>query len=271
MVVYTIAETIEPTRIEVYKKTAEYELIIDIFEPEGHKPGDKRACAIAMHGGGWTGGQAWIFDSFAVQFAKMGMVGVSVQYRLIGKEPNVTPFECVKDGRSVMRYLKANAARLGIDPDKIVATGGSAGAHVAAGTEMFDGVDDSLDDLSISPKPAAVMLYYPVIDTSADGGYGNAKCGAEWEKISPAHNVRPGMAPIFLAATKEDKVTPYKGVERFEKAMAQAGNKYDSLIKETGVHGYFLYDLELFKEVMIRSEEFLIGCGVLSEKKWPGL
>jgi acetyl esterase len=263
MVVYTLAETLTPTRIEIYKKTPEYELKAHFYEPAGHKPGDKRGCVFALHGGGWTGGEPWIFDSFANEFMKMGLVGISAQYRLIGKEPNVTPFECAKDGRSLMRYLKANASRLGIDPEKIVAAGGSAGAHVAAATALFDGVDDAMDDLSISPTPAAMMLYYPVIDTSADGGYGNQKCGDQWEKISPAHNVRPGTVPTFLAATKEDKVTPYKGVERFERAMHAAGSKYDALIKETGPHGYFLYDLELFKEVMARSAAFLKNCGIV--------
>ncbi len=263
MVVYTLSEALTPTRVEVYKKTAEYELKIHIYEPAGHKAGDKRACAFALHGGGWTGGEPWIFDTFAEHFARMGMVGISGQYRLIGKEPNVTPFECVKDGRSLVRYLKANAVRLGIDPEKIVAGGGSAGAHVAAGTALFEGVDESTDDLSISAMPAAMLLYYPVIDTSADGGYGNKKCGEEWEKISPAHNVMPGGVPTFLAATKTDPTTPYKGVERYEKAMAEAGNVYESVIKETGPHGYFLYDLEMYKEVMEKSREFLAKVGVI--------
>src|SRR6185295_7468462 len=122
----------------------------------------QRPCFLAIHGGGWTGGEPRRFYPFAAHFANLGMVGVSLEYRLIKVGTGVTPFDCAKDGRSAVRYLRQHAAELGIDPQKIIASGGSAGGHVAAATALFDGVDETSDDIKVSSAPNAMVLYFPV-------------------------------------------------------------------------------------------------------------
>ena len=116
------------------------------------------------------------------------MVGVCVQYRLYKAGTEVSVFECVKDARSAVRYVRAHATELGIDPQKFVVNGASAGGHLAAATALF-AFDEAGEDVSISCAPNALMLFSPVIDTSEDG-YGNAKVGGRWEELSPAHRVR---------------------------------------------------------------------------------
>ncbi len=254
-VIEEAAAKLEPTRTVIYKKVGERELRLDIFEPAGHKPTDRRGCLIGIHGGGWTSGEPRRFYTFADHFAKQGMLCVSLQYRLLDKAKGVTPFECVKDGRSAVRYLKAHAAELGIDPAKIAVAGGSAGGHVAAGTALFDGVDEATDDLAISSTPAALVLYYPVIDTGPQG-YGMTKCGSKWKEISPVDHVLAGVPPTILFHGTGDTVTPFAGAKRFDEAMRAAGNRCEFHENDGGRHGYFLYDQTLYETTLRQTREF---------------
>jgi len=255
---------LEPTRIVVYKKVGDRELTLHLFEPAGHKPTDRRPCFLAIHGGGWTGGEPRRFYPFADHFAKQGMLGISLQYRLMKKDqPGNTPFECVKDGRSAMRWIRSHAAELGIDPQKIVASGGSAGGHVAAATALFDGIDEPGEDTSVSPVPNALVLYFPVIDTSS-AGYGNAKCGPEWEKISPVHRVKPNLPPTIIFHATGDTTTPFHGSELFRDAMLKAGNHCELIAHEGGSHGYLMRDAALLNDAWKKSVEFLVAQGILA-------
>ncbi|HET6572773.1 MAG TPA: alpha/beta hydrolase, partial [Fimbriiglobus sp.] len=62
-----------------------------------------------------------------------------------------------------VRYVRANAAKLGIDPDKVIASGGSAGGHLAACTAFVDGFD-AADDPKASCRPNAMVLYNPALN-----------------------------------------------------------------------------------------------------------
>src|SRR6266446_4142800 len=110
---------LEPARSVVYKKIAGRELRLDIFEPKDLTATDRRPCFVAIHGGGWTSGAPRVMYAFTAHCAELGMVGISVQYRLYQPGSEVTVFDCVKDARSALRYVRAHAAELGIDPQKI--------------------------------------------------------------------------------------------------------------------------------------------------------
>ncbi len=122
-----LAAKLEPTRKTVYKSVGERDLELHIFEPEGHAPStDRRPCFLIIHGGGWTGGEPRKFYTMADHYAKKGMLAISLQYRLINAKAGVTVFDCVKDGRSAVRWLRAHARMLGIDPKRVAVSGGSA-------------------------------------------------------------------------------------------------------------------------------------------------
>jgi acetyl esterase len=257
-----MAQKLEPTRTVVYKKVGDRELVLHIFEPPGFKTSDKRPCFLIIHGGGWTGMEPRRMFPFAADFAKLGMVGISVQYRLANPKTGVTVFDCVKDARSSMRYVRAHAAELGIDPQKIVASGGSAGGHLAAATALFDDVNEATDDLKVSPMPNAMMLLFPVIDTSAEG-YGNAKIGERWQEISPVHHVRAGVPPTLIFHGTADPTTPFKGAKLFQEEMQKAGNRCELDVNEGGVHGYLMRTQELYDDTMRKTEAFLKSLGLL--------
>ena len=247
----TLAKDLKPSRVLVYKKVGDRELEMHVFEPEGFKTGDKRACYLIIHGGGWTGGAPPRMYPFAAHYAKLGLVGISLQYRLNSTKTGVTVFDCVKDARSAVRYIRAHASELGIDPQKIIVSGGSAGGHLAAATALFDKVNEDSDDLAVSATPDALVLLFPVIDTSKQG-YGQAKIGERWQELSPVHNVRASLPPTLIFHGTGDTVTPFAGAKAFHNAMLKAGNRCELDINEGGVHGYLMRKKELFDDTMTK-------------------
>ncbi len=262
--VYTAQLTrgMKPSRRMVYKRVGDRELHLELFNPAGLKAGDKRACFVAIHGGGWTSGAPGSMYAFTDHCAKLGMVAVSVEYRLYKAKTPVTVFECVKDARAVLRYVRAHAAELGIDPHKIIANGASAGGHLAAATAMFDGVDHADEDLSVSCHPDALVLFSPVIDTSLEG-YGNAKIGERWKELSPAHQVRAGLPPTLLFHGTGDTTTPFKGAQLFTDEMRKAGNRIDLVAPKDAIHTYMFKDPTSYAETLKKMEAFFAELGLV--------
>ena len=251
-----LAQGMEPDATVVYKTIGGRSLGLHIFTPAGHRTTDRRPVCALFHGGGWSGRTPHYFYPFARHFADIGMVGISVEYRLLSPEQGITVFDCVKDARSALRYLRAHAAELGGDPERIIASGGSAGAHLAAGTALFAGVDEEGEDAAAPCRPDLLVLYYPVIDTS-EAGYGHRKIGDRWRELSPVDHVRPDLPPTLLLHGTADTGTPFAGALRFHERMKQAGNECDLIAFEGGKHGYLIFDMKLFIGAMAQTGEFL--------------
>jgi len=251
-----------PDKVVVYKKVADRELELRIFLPKGWTASDKRPCLHMSHGGGWGGMDPSRMYPFAADFAnRHGMVGISVQYRLY-QPGTATVFDCVKDARSSVRYVRAHAAELGIDPGKIIVSGGSAGGHLAAATALFDKVNEDTDDLAVSCRPDAMVLLFPVIDTSAEG-YGQAKIGERWQELSPVHHVRAGLPPTLTFHGTGDTVTPFAGAKAFHEAMLAAGNESILDVNEGGKHGYLMFEEALYEDTHTKTAAFLTRLGFL--------
>lgn len=253
-----LAAKLEPTRKVVYKTTPTRPLNLHIFEPEEFKATDKRSVFVAIHGGGWVGMGPQRFYPFAAHFAKLGMLGISIEYRLASKKAGegTTVFECVKDARSATRYIRSHAAELGVDPDRIVVCGGSAGGHLAVATALFDQVNEAGEGIAVSCVPNALVPLFPVIDTSKEG-YGNALLGERWQELDPLHHIRKGLPPTLIFHGTSDTTTPFKGAKTFHEAMLAAGNDCQLIINEGGKHGYLMFDAKLFDETLARIEQFL--------------
>ncbi|HVU32847.1 MAG TPA: alpha/beta hydrolase [Opitutaceae bacterium] len=257
----TINGRLEPTRRLVYKKLAGRELHLDVFEPARRSAGDRRPAFVAIHGGGWSGGDSRMMYAWARHAADLGMVGISVEYRRYRPHSADTVFVCVEDARSAIRYVRGHAAALGIDPAKIVVNGASAGGHLAVGAALFDGVDDPADKTSVSCRPDALVLFSPVIDTSA--GEGPARIGARWRELSPVDHVRPGMPPTLTFQGTGDTLVPFAGVLRFHEAMLRAGN-HSELVRVPGApHTYMFKDPGLYAATLRRMDDFLRQQGFL--------
>lgn len=259
-----LAAKLEPQRKAVYRKVDGRELYLHVFEPDGWKPTDRRGCFVIFHGGGWTGGEPRRMYPFAEHFARQGMVGISVQYRLLNAKRGTTVFDCVKDARSAVRFVRSHADSLGIDPGKICVSGGSAGGHVAVGTALFDGVDAEGEPAEVSCVPNALVLLFPVIDTSEDG-YGRAKIGERWRELSPVHQVRGKVPPTLIFHGTGDTVTPFAGAEAFRAAMVRAGNWCELDAHEGGRHGYLMFDRDLYLDTLRKTATFLTVLKLLEQ------
>ena len=91
--------------------------------------GEARPCVVFLHGGAWRFGLADSYARHAEYDVSRGAVGVSVEYRLATEGRTV--HHCIRDCVAAMRYLRENAAALGILPHKICVCGESAGGHLA--------------------------------------------------------------------------------------------------------------------------------------------
>lgn len=249
----------QPDRKVVYKTTPQGELKLDFFFPPEYRTDKKTPAIVFFHGGGWQSGGPSQFYRQSRHLADRGMIAVSAEYRL-GKKHGTSPIECVEDGKSAVRWLRAHAKDLGIDPDHLAAGGGSAGGHVAAATAMLTDFDDPQDDLSVSCRPNALVLFNPVIDNSPQG-YGYGRVSKVWEKFSPLHNIRKNSPPaIFMLGTK-DKLIPVSTGEKFKQLMEENGSSCELIIYEGEEHSFF--NSSKFEETLQSADRFLTSHGYL--------
>ncbi|MDN8674696.1 alpha/beta hydrolase, partial [Staphylococcus aureus] len=90
----------------------------------------KHPAILFFHGGGWSEGKPDWFFYTCEEYAKKGWVAIAVEYRLRNRHGSLPP-DAIADGKSAIRYLRMNADKLGIETNRIVASGNSAGANLA--------------------------------------------------------------------------------------------------------------------------------------------
>ena len=124
------------TKDAIYKVVNNDSLMLRVYFPDNFKKKKKHPTIVFFFGGGWNGGTITQFEDQSKYFASRGMVTAVVDYRVKSRN-KTTPFDAVKDAKSAMRYLKIHAKDFGIDIKKMVASGGSAGGHLAAATTLL--------------------------------------------------------------------------------------------------------------------------------------
>ncbi len=245
----------------IYKKVAERELKLFIEKPASWKTSDQRPAMVFFFGGGWVAGNASQFLKQSEYLATRGMVGIRVEYRTIPKGDKGPPLVCCADAKSALRYVRAHAGELGIDPQRIAAAGGSAGGHLAAFTGLVNGLDDPADDLRISCRPDALVLFNPVFN-NGPGQWGHERVGDRYLEFSPAHHLSKDAPPAIVFLGDEDKLIPVSVVQDFEAGMKQAGARCETHIYPKAGHGFFNRDPH-FTLTLIETDKFLASLGWL--------
>lgn len=169
-----------------------------------------RGAVVLLHGGGWVAGDAtWVYPR-ARRFAEVGMVTVAVDYRL------GNPRLATADARSVIRWLRANAEALNIDPNRIAAYGVSAGGQLSVSAAQGE---------DVRARPNAIVLVSPALDLESDGWFARLAGEEVARELSPLSNVRAGLAPTLLLQGDVDTETPLNGARRFCEAMRANGDR----------------------------------------------
>jgi len=202
---------------------------------------------IFIHGGGWSSGS--YHDSPIAEFAQAGYFAASIEYRLSGEAK--WPAQ-IQDCNLGVRWLRANAAKYKVYPDRIAVWGESAGGHLAAcvatmgetkdleGNGGYPGVSSAVQ--------AAVIYYGPTDLTTPDmvnnlGGALEALFGAPyaqnpelWKSASPLYAIKAGDAPMFLAHGDADQLVPVTQSTIFDAALAKTGVPHQLLIIKNAGH-----------------------------------
>ena len=251
---------------ETYKQASGDDLKIYIFNPPNHDPAkDVRPAIVFFFGGGWNGGTPKQFESHCRYLASRGMVAMTADYRVKSRQ-QTTPRECVADGKSAIRWVRIHAKRLGVDPNRIAAGGGSAGGHVAATTGIVDGLDDPADDTGVSSKSNALVLFNPVYDNGPDG-YGHSRVKEYWKEISPAHNISKDDPPTVVFLGTKDKLIPVATAEAFQTKMKAVGVASELHLYEGMPHGFFNYSKggrDTYLDTIEKMDAFLVQIGYLT-------
>ena len=168
----------------------------------------------------------------------------------------------MEEAKSAVRYLRQHASELGSDPSRIVASGGSAGGHIAACTALTPGLDAEGENQEISSKPNAMILFNPVLSfvdvpqlmTRIDN---NAKLA---EQISPTRHITKETPPALILFGTDDRL--YAQGKDFIQRSKEVGNRAEIFTAEGEPHGFF--NRPPWKEKTIkRADEFLVSLGYL--------
>ena len=264
--------TIEGTKSETYRKVGDTELKVWIFEPAA-KATQPLPAIVFFFGGGWISGSPTHFEPQSRHLASRGMIAIVAAYRVKSRQ-DAKPADCVSDAKACVRWVRANAARLGIDPNRIAVGGGSAGGHLAASVATLPGLDTAKDDKSVSCLPNALVLFnpgtamapFPGLDLKGFGAdLDKEKFGCEPTEISPIHHVKKGVPPTIIFHGKADTTVPYSTVEKFTEVMKAAGNRCDLIGYEGEKHSFF--NKSKYAETLAAADDFLVSLGYLPAKK----
>ena len=254
---------LEGAKVHQYKQVGDTKLFLHTFNPKGHKASDRRPAIVFFFGGGWNGGTPKQFDPHCRYLASRGMVAITAEYRVKSRN-KTTPFECVKDGKSAIRWVRENAGKLGVDAKRVAAGGGSAGGHVAAATGNCPGLEEKGEDMKISSKPNALVLFNPVYDNSSKG-WGHIRVKSRWKEISPMHNIAKGSPPTIVFLGTKDKLIPVSTAKEYEKRLVAVGSRSVLHLYDGAVHGFFNKGKkgDHYPDTVAKMDDFLNSLGWL--------
>jgi acetyl esterase len=260
--------TVDGATAHVYKSIGGHQLRLHVFTLGNSGPAVRKPAIVFFFGGAWTNGTVMQFVPQATHMARRGVVAIVADYRVFNRH-GTGAFEAIADAKSALRWVRAHAAQLGVDPDRIAAAGGSAGGHIAVSAAVFGTFDEAGEDKTVSSKPNALVLFNPAVDTvqSAHSAVRD-RFGARGRDGSPVHHVAAGLPPTLILHGKADTTVPYADVERYCTEARKFGNQCQLVGYEGARHGFFNSDASAEKwrsETLLEADRFLTRLGYLPE------
>lgn len=220
-----------------YGKGGDVSLKLDLYSPKHHD--SPAAAVIFIHGGAWKSGNRKVYHYYCTKFAERGYVAATVSYRL----SDVAPFPAaVEDVKCAVRWLRANAKRLAVNPDAIGVAGGSAGGHLsmmvgyASDTPALEGAGGNAD---VSSRVQAIVNLYGPTDLTTDIATSNGaviqflggrKFDQEpklYEFASPITHVSKDDPPTLILHGSIDSVVPIGQADLLAAKLKETGVSFD--------------------------------------------
>ncbi|MBI3119689.1 MAG: alpha/beta hydrolase [Candidatus Hydrogenedentes bacterium] len=277
-------------RVVTYAQPEEQPLRMSLFLPPGPAAAPRPAIVL-IHGGAWIGGWRHQMHWFGRQFARAGLVAACIQYR---KLPRYGFPECVQDGKAAVRWLRAHAAEVGVDPECILVSGHSAGGYIAMMVACTDAVPelDGSENLGHSSAIQGVISVYGAVDLRAYQQPGTSRLkrkAAEilfqrflrraagdgedpFEKSAPASYIHPGMCPALFIHGDQDGLVPMPVAQKFYESLTEL-NVPTKFVTFNGKHHAFEHvDFEarrqIFREIILfLQEQQLCAASVLATEE----
>ncbi|MGH9673316.1 MAG: alpha/beta hydrolase [Bryobacteraceae bacterium] len=184
----------------IFKTVEQHEVSLKVDYPPDWKAEEKRPAMLVFDGGGPP-----------EEFAQKGLV----VFRVGARSASPMPEEAVEDARSAMRWVRGNARAFGVDPQRIVATGGASGSLQAMGLYSLNHFNGSAEDQLIPTRPCALLLHAPLLEWhDLDALRGDRRRAA---RLSPARYWRGDMPPtLIILGSKDHAETARRFVARWK-------------------------------------------------------
>ena len=251
-------------RAEVYKTIGDTQLSLSIFEPPAAVAKTNRPAIIFFFGGGWTNGSPAQFEQHCRALAARGMVAITADYRVASRH-QVKVDSCLRDAKSALRHVRLNAKRLGIDPTRIAAGGGSAGGHLAAATATVPGFEEASEIKKASSRPNALVLFNPALVFPAS--ITAERMGVPADDLSPFHHLKREAPPTIIFHGEADTTVPIGPIKSYRDKAVSLGAKCELVSYPGQTHGFFNHgrgNNEYYDKTTTRMLAFLTGLGYLA-------
>jgi len=249
---------IEEARVETYRQVDRIALKAWILGDVDE--GQVKPAVVLFFGGAWRFGSPDALLSHASFLVKKGMICVLADYRVSNRH-GTTIADSVADAKAALTWTRQNAARLGIDAQKIAAGGASSGGHLAACSALVPG-------LPSEDRPDALLLLNPalVLAPFENKTFGYSKplkeefVGADAESLSPIHHLGKEAPPTWIAHGTRDVIVPIETSKAFRQEMLKKGGTCELLEAKNMPHAFHYRD-PWFSKVMQGAAAFFVKLG----------
>jgi acetyl esterase/lipase len=249
-----------PGKKLIYKRSAGEPRELEVYFPPNHDPATAKVPGVLLfHGGGWSGGNLNQFRAACEYLANRGLVAATANYRMLSRdEAKQLPKGesrkrvCITDAKSAIRWFKQHALELGIDPQRIITGGGSAGGHIAVLATTNPHLNDAADPKGIDTSVVAYLLFNPAFSP-------DDKQDAE---VDAFPYLKPGFPPAIAFFGTRDTWKP--GWDAVQARLTSLGNKTTVLELADG-QGHSFFNKEPWKSLtFIAADRFLVEQGLIS-------
>lgn len=247
----------------IYKQSGGKDQAIEVFFPPDHDPSKAKVPGLILfHGGGWRTGGLEQFRRTCEYFASRGIVAATANYRTTPKKNADELMNgevkriCITDAKSAIRWLKQHAAELGVDPQRIITGGGSAGGHICVLATTNPGLNDPTDPKNVDTSVVAYLLFNP-----AFGGVGDS----EDPEVDALKHIQADFPPaIAFFGTGDGWKKSWIAVLKHLKSLG-APSRIETWYAENVGHGY--WDKPEWNDLnLIEADRFLVSLGLLRDE-----